>query len=106
MIRGYAGLPRAIDKFPPALDPVWEMWSVAVLVFLQEPRTWTAIRIWAKEQRISMDRMRNILAWLSLQEKADTLHLRAGKRGSLAWLATLSRSCGGTVLEAELEEVA
>jgi hypothetical protein len=77
----------SLDKFPPAQDPIWADWAAGVYGFLEEPRTWGAIRIWAKEHRISMDRMRNILAWLSLNNKAATIQMHLGRRVSIAWIA-------------------
>jgi hypothetical protein len=65
-------------EVPAGNDKRWEKWAAPVEQFLSEERDWLTIIAWAKTNKIGLDFLREVLAWLSLQGKAESI-----KRGSL-----------------------
>jgi hypothetical protein len=58
------------DRIPPVSDLSWDGTAREVLSFLRYPRDWTALRAWAREQRLNQFRLRHALAWLDIRGRA------------------------------------
>lgn len=53
------------EKLPALTDPSWADATRALAAMLSRPMTMPELLVWGRTQRISGDRLRNMLAWLS-----------------------------------------
>lgn len=54
-------------KLLPATDPKWKEMTEPLLEYLTHERSWGELISWGKKERVPLDTVRNMLAWLSLQ---------------------------------------
>ena len=71
---------------PPITDPQWAKWSDPLYTYLSsaKQRTWPQLERWAKDHRMTGNRLRNCLAYLSIQSHA---HSRILSDTEAVWLA-------------------
>lgn len=57
-------------KVLPADDKRWEEACEPLLEFLIVPRSWRELEAWSSSEKVPLDTVRNMLAWLSLNKHA------------------------------------
>jgi hypothetical protein len=67
------------EKLPPLTDVAWEEWSRPLLAFLARPQDMAGLIAWARADRMSGDRLRNMLAWLSFNGHVTPLAAQEGQ---------------------------
>jgi hypothetical protein len=61
-------------RIPELGDPRWQAWATALLIFLEQPRDWTAIYTWARTGHIGINFVRHMLAWAEHHRRAKSFY--------------------------------
>lgn len=71
---------------PAVSSPYWNERTRALLNFLEEPRNWFELGVWARANKVGGYLLRNYLAYLEDSNEAEGISVRVKATGEILWL--------------------